>query len=119
MRQTITILTIVALVTLFYSTTSRTTAQTPKTKTTSKSAKTQIDILKELHKKYGPARLVLKDRGVYKKITVHEINEHWLVFLKDGSLHDMSIERIARIEYGKAYGRIVTFNEANKILISY
>jgi len=118
MRQTI-IVAAVALVTLFSSTTSYTTAQIPKTKTTSNGTKTPIDVLKELHQKYGPARLVLKDRGVYKKITVYEINDEWLVFLKDGSLHDMSIERIARIEYGKEYGPRVTFNNDNKIVISY
>jgi len=63
--------------------------------------------------------LVLKDRGVYKKITVHEIKGYWLVFLKDGSLHDISIDKIARIEYGKEYGPTVTFNKDYEVVISY
>ena len=64
------------------------------------------------------AKLILKDRSIYKRITVHEINSFWIVFLKNGSLHDMLIEKIARIQYGNEVGPIVSFNKDNKIVIS-
>jgi len=79
----------------------------------------RLDALKRLHKKYGPARLVLKDRSIYKRITVYEINSFWIVFLKDGSLHDVLIEKISRIQFGKEEGPVVTFDEDNNIIIRH
>ena len=84
-----------------------------------KQTETTLDVLKAFHKKYGTARLILKDRSVYKWITVHEINSFWIVFIKDGSLHDMLIEKIARIQYGKEVGPVLSFDKDNKIVIGY
>ena len=93
--------------------------QSSKSDTLIKKIETTLEILKTFHKKYGAATMTLKDRSIYKRIIVHEINSYWIVFLKDGSLHDMLIEKISRIYYGKGEGPIVTFNEENQIVIGY
>lgn len=45
-------------------------------------------------------RIVLKDGSIKKNCKVIEIHEYWLVYEKDGSLHDLLIEKIKRIEIG-------------------
>jgi len=84
-----------------------------------KQSESRMDALKRLHKKYGTAKLILKNRSVYKRITVHEINSFWIVFLKDGSLHDILIEKISRIQFGNEEGPVVTFNEDNNLIIRH
>ena len=80
---------------------------------------TQLEVLQRLHKRYGEAKLILKNRDVFKRITVHEINNFWFVFIKDGSLHDVLIENVARIEFAKELGPTITFTKDNKVIIRY
>jgi len=115
MRQTLKILLVVLVTGLSTITANNVSQSSP----IASFAGSSIEALKALHKKYGPAKLILKDRSVYKKITVHEVNAFWLVFLKNGSLHDMLIEKIARIQYGKDDGPVVKFNKEHKVVINY
>src|ERR1700752_4097897 len=50
-------------------------------------------------KKLGVGKIFEKDNCVLKKITLVEVNENSIVYLKDGSMHDMAIESIKRIEF--------------------
>jgi hypothetical protein len=58
--------------------------------------------------KLGKGRIVEKDRSVRKNITLQEIHPQteekagYIVYMKDGSLHDMPIEEIDRIEFPEA-----------------
>lgn len=74
----------------------------------------QINILQH---KYGEGRIILKDRGIYKKTKIHQLNHLWLVYIKNGSTHDLMIEKIARIEIGKEKQAIVTFDNKGRARI--
>lgn len=59
-------------------------------------------------------RIVFKDGSIRKNCTVKEINNYWIVYEKDGSLHDLEIEKISRIEIGNGTMKAVFFDEKNK-----
>ena len=65
----------------------------------------------------GITRLVLNDGSIKKDCMLKEINEYWIVYEKNGSLHDQMIEKILRIEvgYDKAYA--IFFNDKNKPIL--
>ena len=56
-------------------------------------------------KKLGKGRIVEKDRSIKKNILLWEIHLQtedkagWITYIKDGSLHDLLIEKIERIEF--------------------
>jgi hypothetical protein len=50
-------------------------------------------------KKLGIGKIIEKDNCVLKKITLVEVKANSIVYLKDGSMHDMAIESIKRIEF--------------------
>ena len=55
----------------------------------------------------GVGRIVEKDRTIIKNITIHEVKEYWIVYIKNGSIHDLMTERIDRIEFSECkWGRI-------------
>lgn len=87
--------------------------------TISSGPKEPIEVFNQLNDQYGSARLVLKDKSIYKRVIVHELNSIWLVFIKDGSLHDIMLEKISYIQYGSKYGPKVRFDIDNKIVISF
>lgn len=74
----------------------------------------QINILQH---KYGEGRIILKNRGIYKRIKIHQINDLWIVYIKNGSTHDMMVEEIDRIEIGKEKQAIIRFDERGKVII--
>ena len=115
----ITKLALVTLLKLIFLVSADSTVQSSTVGSFNKQVESTIEVFKTLHKKYGEARLILKDKSIYKRIRVHEVNSLWIVFLKNGSLHDMLIEKIARIQYGQGIGPIVTFNSDNKIVVRY
>jgi hypothetical protein len=47
----------------------------------------------------GAGRIIEKDKSIIKNITLREVREFWIVYLKDESLHDMLMEEIACIEF--------------------
>ena len=54
---------------------------------------------KEDLKALGVGRIVEKDRSILKNITLHEVKEYWVVYIKNGSIHDLLMEKIDRIEF--------------------
>ena len=64
-------------------------------------------------KKLGIGKIIEKDNSVYKNITLVEVTENGIVYLKGGSMHDMAIESIKRIEFPESRWRfiIIEFKE--------
>ena len=62
-------------------------------------------------------RIILTDGSIKKNCKVKEIHEYWLVYEKDGSLHDQLIEKIKRIEIGDGTKQAVFFDEKNQPVI--
>src|SRR3990172_7198428 len=59
-------------------------------------------------------RIVFKDGSIRKNCKVKEINDYWIVYEKNGSLHDLMIEKIRRIEISDGTTQAVLFDEKNK-----
>ena len=59
-------------------------------------------------------RIVLKDGSIKKNCHIKEINDYWILYLKDGSLHDQAIDKIRRIEITDGTMRAVFFDENNR-----
>ena len=47
----------------------------------------------------GEGVIVCKDRTVIKKVTLTEIKEYAIVYIKNKSLHDMMMDDLVRIEF--------------------
>jgi hypothetical protein len=62
----------------------------------------------------GNTRIVFKDGSIRKNCKVKEINAYWIIYEKDGSLHDLMIEKIRRIEICDGTMQAIFFNEKNK-----
>ncbi len=55
----------------------------------------------------GSGKIIEKDRSIIKNITLHEVKEYWIVYVKNGSIHDLLMEKIDRIEFNESkWGRI-------------
>ncbi len=66
----------------------------------------------------GAGRLVEKDGSVIRNMKLMEVNEYWIVFMKNESLHDMMMERIARIEFPDSrWNAIVVTFPGNKATV--
>lgn len=50
-------------------------------------------------KQFGSGTAYLTDKTVIKKVTIHQINENWIVYEKEGSLHDLKMEEIKSITF--------------------
>ena len=61
----------------------------------------QTDSTSTLHG-LGKGSMYLKENRVIKNIRVRELKAYWIVFEKNGSLHDRMIDEIARIEFPEA-----------------
>ncbi len=57
---------------------------------------------KENLKALGVGRIVEKDRSILKNITLYEVKEYWIVYIKNGSVHDLLMEQIDRIEFSES-----------------
>ena len=67
----------------------------------------------------GIGKIVEKDRSVIKNITLYEVKEYWIVFAKDGSVHDLMMEQIDRIEFNNSkWGAIKIEFPGGKLKIS-
>lgn len=76
------------------------------------------------YKKLGKGKIFEKDRSIKKNILLHEVhlpiegNAGWITYIKDGSLHDMLIEKIERIEFPEAeQGAVKMVFEGNTYLL--
>ena len=55
----------------------------------------------------GLGRIIEKDRSIRKSITLYVVKEYWVVYVKNGSVHDLLMEKIDRIEFSDSkWGRI-------------
>lgn len=57
---------------------------------------------KEDLKALGIGKIIEKDRSILKNITLHEVKEYWIVYVKNGSVHDLMMEKIDRIEFSES-----------------
>lgn len=64
--------------------------------------------------KLSKVRIVLKDGTMKKNCKVVEIKSYWIVYEKDGSLHDLMIESIERIEIQDGKMEAVFFDDKHK-----
>ena len=49
--------------------------------------------------KLGEGRIIEKDGSEYRHIRLKQVKTFGIVYVKDGSLHDKPIEKIARLEF--------------------
>jgi hypothetical protein len=55
----------------------------------------------------GTGQLIEKDNTILKRITLKEIKDQWIVYLKDQSLHDKHMDYIRRLEFpASKWGRL-------------
>lgn len=47
----------------------------------------------------GTGQIIEKDNTIIKHITLKEIKEQWIVYIKDQSLHDKHMDYIRRLEF--------------------
>ena len=67
----------------------------------------------------GIGRIIEKDKSIRKGITLHEVKEYWVVYVKNGSVHDIMMEKIDRIEFSESkWGRLKIEFPAGKARIS-
>jgi len=50
-------------------------------------------------KQFGTGTIYLKDKTIIRKVTIQEIKDFWMVYEKEGSLHDLMMEEIKFIEF--------------------
>ncbi|OFY85180.1 MAG: hypothetical protein A3F72_05210 [Bacteroidetes bacterium RIFCSPLOWO2_12_FULL_35_15] len=73
-----------------------------------------IDILS-----LGNLRIVEKDGTIKKNTILKEIHSYWIIYEKDGSLHDFLISAIDRIELGNKKGKAIYFDKKGKATIKW
>ncbi len=75
---------------------------------------------KEDLKNLGIGRIIEKDNSILKHITILEVKEYWIVFVKNESLHDMPMQSISRIEFPESkWGKLIITFSNNKPEISW
>lgn len=50
-------------------------------------------------KALGIGKIIRKDKSVVNNIKLNEVKEYWIVYEKNGSLHDLMTEKITRLEF--------------------
>lgn len=73
-----------------------------------------IDILS-----LGSLRIVEKDGTIKKNVILKEIHSYWIIYEKDGSLHDFLISTIDRIEIGDKKSKAIYFDRKGKATIKW
>ncbi len=73
--------------------------------------------------KLGKGRIIEKDGSIKKNILLQEVHlqtedkSGWITYIKEGSLHDLPIEKIERIEFPQAeQGAVKMVFEGNKMV---
>ena len=69
--------------------------------------------------KLGKTKIVLKDGSIKKNCRIKKIHSYWIVYEKDGALHDQQIDKIRRIEIEDGTMRAVFFDDKNKPRIDF
>ena len=78
--------------------------------------KEEIDLTK-----FGVGKIIEKDKTIIKRITVVEVHETYIVYEKEGSLHDHEIERIDYIDFPDAPkgAVVVKFDKSGPVVKYY
>ncbi len=67
----------------------------------------------------GIGRIIEGDNSTISKITLSEVQEYWIIYLKDGSLHEMMMDEIKCIEFKESkWGPLKITFPKNKPLIT-
>jgi len=70
---------------------------------------------KEDLKNLGIGRIIEKDNSILKNITLLEVKEYWIVYVKNESTHDLTMQSIARIEFPESkWGKLIIKFSNNK-----
>lgn len=67
----------------------------------------------------GSCTIFEKDGSEIRRAVIKEIHDHWIVYEKDGSLHDFMIEKIDRILIGSDRSCSVYFDSKKRPYIWY
>lgn len=67
----------------------------------------------------GNLRIVEKDGTIKKNTILKEIHSYWIIYEKDGSLHDFLISTIDRIEIGDKKSKAIYFDKKGKATIKW
>lgn len=67
----------------------------------------------------GSCIIYEKDGSEIRRALIKEIHDHWVVYEKEGSLHDIMIDKIDRIQLGSDKSCSVYFDEKSKPYIWY
>ncbi len=59
----------------------------------------------------GKLRIVERDGSIKKNVVLKEIHSSWIIYEKDGSLHDFMISAIDRIEIGDYKTKAIYFDK--------
>ena len=62
----------------------------------------------------GPAKIHFKDGTMKVACTIKEIHKDWIVYEKNGVLHDQMIDQICRVELSERATLEIIFDEKNK-----
>ncbi len=67
----------------------------------------------------GSGTLLEKDNSRMRHIELYEVKDSWIVYIKDGSLHDMLMENIDRLEFpGSKWGSLeITFQRNQPVIM--
>lgn len=94
-----------------------TTAQMELNKLDSINVRMQSSALVDLNS-YGKARIEMKEGTVFLNCVITEVRTNWLVYRKDGVLHDQMVDKIKRVRF-EQLPYILEFDELNKGKLSY
>ena len=74
---------------------------------------------KEDLKSLGIGRIIEEDKSTISKIMLYEVHEYWIVYMKDESLHEMSMDEIQQIEFkASKWGVVKITFPKNKTVIT-
>ena len=65
----------------------------------------------------GPVKIHFKDGTMKVACTIKEIHKDWIVYEKNGALHDQMIDRISRVELSDRATLEIIFDEKNRAKI--
>jgi hypothetical protein len=63
----------------------------------------------------GYGKIIQKDNCVLKKIILLEVKENGIVFIKDGSIHDMDLQSIKLIEFPESKWKLIYIRFINNV----
>jgi hypothetical protein len=70
--------------------------------------------------KLGVGRIIEKDKSIITRVKLIETREYWVVYEKDGSLHDLFMDKIDHFEFWETkWGALQITFPANKSVVKH